>query len=231
MFAKRNTALAQYIKNVFGFRVNNIALYEQAFIHRTAVKSEEQERESNERLEYLGDAVLSAIIAEFLYKKYPVANEGFLTDMRSRLVSREQLNKLGRKIGLDKFIVKNESIHNLSASLYGNTFEALVGAIFIDKGYEKTRKALLNRILGNCIDLNVIEKEDNNYKGKILHYIQKYKLSVEYRTVKETKEETGRKEYLVYLFIDGKFVAEGCDYTIKSAQQHAAMAACEVLEL
>lgn len=231
MFAKRNTALAQYIKNVFGFRVNNIALYEQAFIHRTAVKSEEQERESNERLEYLGDAVLSAIIAEFLYKKYPVANEGFLTDMRSRLASREQLNKLGRKIGLDKFIVKNESIHNLSASLYGNTFEALVGAIFIDKGYEKTRKALLNRILGNCIDLNVIEKEDNNYKGKILHYIQKYKLSVEYRTVKETKEETGRKEYLVYLFIDGKFVAEGCDYTIKSAQQHAAMAACEVLEL
>lgn len=231
MFAKRNTALAQYIKNVFGFRVNNIALYEQAFIHRTAVKSEEQERESNERLEYLGDAVLSAIIAEFLYKKYPVANEGFLTDMRSRLVSREQLNKLGRKIGLDKFIVKNESIHNLSASLYGNTFEALVGAIFIDKGYEKTRKALLNRILGNCIDLNIIEKEDNNYKGKILHYIQKYKLSVEYRTVKETKEETGRKEYLVYLFIDGKFVAEGCDYTIKSAQQHAAMAACEVLEL
>jgi ribonuclease-3 len=231
VFAKRNTALAQYIKNVFGFRVNNIALYEQAFIHRTAVKSEEQERESNERLEYLGDAVLSAIIAEFLYKKYPVANEGFLTDMRSRLVSREQLNKLGRKIGLDKFIVKNESIHNLSASLYGNTFEALVGAIFIDKGYEKTRKALLNRILGNCIDLNVIEKEDNNYKGKILHYIQKYKLSVEYRTVKETKEETGRKEYLVYLFIDGKFVAEGCDYTIKSAQQHAAMAACEVLEL
>ena len=165
MFAKRNTALAQYIKNVFGFRVNNIALYEQAFIHRTAVKSEEQERESNERLEYLGDAVLSAIIAEFLYKKYPVANEGFLTDMRSRLVSREQLNKLGRKIGLDKFIVKNESIHNLSASLYGNTFEALVGAIFIDKGYEKTRKALLNRILGNCIDLNVIEKEDNNYKA------------------------------------------------------------------
>lgn len=231
MLAKRNTALAQYIKNVFGFRVNNIALYEQAFIHRTAVKSEEQERESNERLEYLGDAVLSAIIAEFLYKKYPVANEGFLTDMRSRLVSREQLNKLGRKIGLDKFIVKNESIHNLSASLYGNTFEALVGAIFIDKGYEKTRKALLNRILGNCIDLNVIEKEDNNYKGKILHYIQKYKLSVEYRTVKETKEETSRKEYLVYLFIDGKFVAEGCDYTIKSAQQHAAMAACEVLEL
>lgn len=231
MFAKRNTALAQYIKNVFGFKVNNIALYEQAFIHRTAVKSEEQERESNERLEYLGDAVLSAIIAEFLYKKYPVANEGFLTDMRSRLVSREQLNKLGRKIGLDKFIVKNESIHNLSASLYGNTFEALVGAIFIDKGYEKTRKVLLNRILGNCIDLNVIEKEDNNYKGKILHYIQKYKLSVEYRTVKETKEETGRKEYLVYLFIDGKFVAEGCDYTIKSAQQHAAMAACEVLEL
>jgi ribonuclease-3 len=94
VFAKRNTALAQYIKNVFGFRVNNIALYEQAFIHRTAVKSEEQERESNERLEYLGDAVLSAIIAEFLYKKYPVANEGFLTDMRSRLVSREQLNKL-----------------------------------------------------------------------------------------------------------------------------------------
>jgi ribonuclease-3 len=231
VFAKRNTALAQYIKNVFGFRVNNIALYEQAFIHRTAVKSEEQERESNERLEYLGDAVLSAIIAEFLYKKYPVANEGFLTDMRSRLVSREQLNKLGRKIGLDKFIVKNESIHNLSASLYGNTFEALVGVIFIDKGYEKTRKVLLNRILGNCIDLNVIEKEDNNYKGKILHYIQKYKLSVEYRTVKETKEETGRKEYLVYLFIDGKFVAEGCDYTIKSAQQHAAMAACEVLEL
>ena len=115
----------------------------------------------------------------------------------------------------------------MPSSVSGNTFEAFVGAIFIDKGYNKTKKIVLNRIFDLYVDLDAIEKEDNNYKGKLLQYAQKYKQTLEKKTVKEETVAYGRKEYVVYVFLNDQFIAEGCDHNIKSAQQNAAMAACE----
>ncbi len=226
---KSKSPLYQYIKTLLGYRAKNIEIYEQAFIHHSVVCS--SKGNNNERLEYLGDAILGAIVADFLYRKYPHRTEGFLTEMRSKLVSRDHLNRLSRKIGLDQFLIVQKGFSSLPSSIYGNTFEAFIGAIFLDKGFEKTKQAVIQQIFEVYVNLENIEKEDNNFKGKILHYVQKHHLKVNYNVVKEINIPYQKKEYLVYLFIDDKFVAEGQDFSIKLAEQNAAMVACEKLHL
>ena len=132
MFGRKKDELELYLRRVLGCSISNLAIYKQVFVHRSVVGVDINGiKNSNERLEYLGDAVLGAVVAEFLYKKYPLANEGFLSNMRSRLVSREHLNRLGKKIGLDKFAIVNE--HQVPHSINGDIFEAFVGALFLDK--------------------------------------------------------------------------------------------------
>ncbi len=225
---KSKSPLYKYINNLLGYKARHIEIYEQAFIHHSVTTAKGN---NNERLEYLGDAILGAIVADFLYRKYPSEEEGFLTEMRSKLVSRDHLNRLSRKIGLEKFLIIQKGDSAIPSSIYGNTFEALIGAIFLDKGFEKTKQIVIQRILKAYIDLDAIEKEDNNFKGKILHYVQKNHLKVNYTVVKEINTPYQKKEYLVYLFIDNKFIAEGQDFSIKSAEQNAAMIACEQLHL
>ena len=232
MFKKEQDPLKKYIKNVLKYTPKNMVVYEQALLHRSISGSGlNGVKTNNERLEYLGDAILSAVIADFLYKKYPFANEGFLTNLRSRLVSRTHLSKLSHKMGLDALVKKNEHQANLSRSINGNAFEAFIGAIFLDKGYLFTRNVVVNLILDLYVDLNVIEKEDTNYKGRLLTWAQKRKKQVEYKIAKEITERRAPKQYLVHLFVDGEFISEGCSFSIKSAQQQAAMYACESLEI
>jgi len=231
MFKRKKNPLKEYIKNMLKYTPKDMVVYEQALLHRSISGGGNLSgvKTNNERLEYLGDAILSAIIADFLYKKYPFANEGFLTNLRSRLVSRAHLSKLSHKMGLDAHIKKNEHPANLSHSISGNAFEAFIGAIFLDKGYLFTRKIVINLILDLYVDLNVIEKEDTNYKGRLLTWAQKCKKTVEYKVAKEVKGNHAPKQYVVNLFVDGEFVSEGCSFNIKSAQQQAAMYACESL--
>lgn len=230
MFGRKKDELELYLRRVLGCSISNLAIYKQVFVHRSVVGVDINGiKNSNERLEYLGDAILGAVVAEFLYKKYPLANEGFLSNMRSRLVSREHLNRLGKKIGLDKFAIVNE--HQVPHSINGDIFEAFVGALFLDKGFEKTKKIIINRIFEHYVDIEAIAKEDKNYKGKLITFVQKHRQTLEYKTVKEFKLSEGKREYLVYLFIDNKFVSEGSASSIKAAQQNAAMIACEKLNL
>ncbi len=230
MFGRKKDELELYLRRVLGCSISNLAIYKQVFVHRSVVGVDINGiKNSNERLEYLGDAVLGAVVAEFLYKKYPLANEGFLSNMRSRLVSREHLNRLGKKIGLDKFAIVNE--HQVPHSINGDIFEAFVGALFLDKGFEKAKKMIINRIFEHYVDIEAIAKEDKNYKGKLITFVQKHRQTLEYKTIKEIKLSEGKKEYLVYLFIDDKFVSEGSASSIKAAQQYAAMVACEELNL
>jgi len=207
----------------------DIDLYEQALAHRSIKGTNEKFKTNNERLEYLGDAVLSAVIADFLYKKYPNANEGFLTNLRSKLVNREHLNKLSQKIGLDVFIKKNNTNLSLSRSINGDAFEAFIGAIYLDKGYRFTRNVIINRIVGIYIDIDDMEKKDTNYKGRLLTWSQKSKRTLKYKVAQELKVSNRQKQYIVHLYIDDKYISEGCDFTIKGAEQHAAMYACEEL--
>lgn len=232
MFGKKKNPLRQYIKNILGFTPKRLDLYEQSLLHRSVVGVDSDGvRSDNERLEYLGDAVLSAVVADYLYKKYPLADEGFLTNLRSKLVSRDHLNKLSRKIGLDVYIRKNNSNTSLPRSITGDAFEAFVGAMYLDKGYSFTYKIVIRRIIGMYVDMDTIEKEDTNYKGKLLNWSQKYKKKLQYKVENILYENRRQKQYLVHLYIDDVFVSDGCDYTIKAAEQHAAMCACEEMEL
>ncbi|NLJ81748.1 MAG: ribonuclease III [Bacteroidales bacterium] len=222
-------ALKSYIRNTFGFSPKKLLIYKKALIHKS-IPSENGKNENNERLEFLGDAVLSVIIADFLYKKYPLANEGFLTELRSRVLNGNHLNKLSRKIGLDTLIKTNDRNFKVCESILGNALEAFIGALYMDKGYNFTRKIFIEKIINIHVDIDMLARVNSNYKGKILAWSQKLKHKIEYKIANEIIYNK-RKQYVIQLFVDNEFVAEGCDYNIKGAEQNAAFFACEKLEL
>lgn len=213
--------------NLFGFYPGNITLYKIALCHKSGPHHFfPGQTVNNERLEYLGDAVLSSVIADYLYRRFPHQNEGFLTDIRARIVSRSRLNRLSLKLGIDKLIYGESTNRSTSKSILGDTFEAIIGAIYLDKGYNFTRRIILNRIVGVHLDMLEIEKTDTNFKSRILEYSQREKKSLEFRVVEEIGEGY-RKLYVVEVQINGQPLARGQDYSIKGAEQRAAEHACE----
>ncbi len=224
-------SLADYINNIFGFRPKNIALYKLAFTHKS--RSEENVGNyhlSNERLEYLGDAVLSLSVADFLFRKYPTQSEGFLTKMRSRIVSRASLNQLSQKLGFDEYIryVHDNGKGTSFRYLGGNTFEALMGSIYLDRGYDFTKHIIIDRIINVHIDLEQLMETETNFKSKILEWTQKQKKNLEFRLLEENKKEN-RNIYHVQVFIDGKGYAEAIDYSVKGAEQLASEKTLQML--
>jgi len=217
------------IKNLLGFYPRNIYLYKVALSHKSAPQVWlKGQQVNNERLEYLGDAVLSSIVADYLYKKFPYQNEGFLTEMRARIVSRSRFNKLSLKMGLNKLIFQGSGSFTSSKSIFGDTFEALIGAIYLDRGYKFTRRTVIRRIIDVHLDVDEIERTDTNFKSRILEFAQKEKRTLEFKVIQEIGEGH-RKQYLVGLFIDGESVSRGQDFSIKAAEQIAAEKACEEL--
>jgi len=187
-------------------------------------------RHSNERLEYLGDAVLGSIVADFLFKKFPYKDEGFLTEMRSRIVSRASLNILSRKLGIDDLVQTSQESNNVASSILGDAFEALVGAIYIDKGYKFTRKIIVNQIIACHLDIDAMLNTEINFKSKIIEWSQKERKQVEFVMVDELENGTkNRRLYVVHLLIDGELTGKGHDYSIKKAEQKAAEQAWKLL--
>ena len=215
--------LSRYIKNILGFYPNNITLYQLAFTHKSTISGHTKFKLSNERLEYLGDAVLEIAVADYLFHTYPTQQEGFLTEMRSRIVSRASLNKLSQKLGFDNYIRYNHDNSDNTGfkSLGGNTFEALMGAIYLDKGFEFTKKTIINRIIRIHIDLDQLEQTDVNFKSKLLEWGQKHKHHVDFRLI-NTSKENNRKFFHVQIFIDDEPYADSCDFSIKGAEQLSA---------
>lgn len=169
----KDKVLYSAINNLLGFYPRNIYLYKIALSHKSAPQVWlKGQQVNNERLEYLGDAVLSSIVADYLYKKFPHQHEGFLTEMRSRIVSRNRFNKLSLKMGLNKLIFQGNGNFTSSKSIFGDTFEALIGAIYLDKGYNFARKVVIRRIIDVHLDVDEIEKTDTNFKSRILEYVQ-----------------------------------------------------------
>lgn len=216
-----NDATVKFIKNIMGFSPNNISLYKLAFLHRSAaIEIRKNVKISNERLEFLGDSVLSTIVADFLFKKYPYQDEGFLTEMRSKIVSRRNLNQLSQKLGIDKLIQTGHDNSNVFKSMSGDAFEALIGAIYIDKGYDFAKKIVVQRIIKNHIDIELLEKTEWNYKSKMIDFGQKEKKAISFNVV----EVIGRgyhKQYIVEILIDNIISGRGQDYSIKAAEQIA----------
>jgi ribonuclease III len=215
------------IKNIFGFYPENIFLYKLAFRHKS--QSEvllNGMRVSNERLEFLGDTVLSTVVADHLFRMFPFKDEGFLTEMRSKIVSRAQLNKLSLRLGIDQLIIHTQEKNNVYRSIKGDAFEAIIGAIYLDKGFEFTRKVLINRVIKNNFDLNELIATDVNFKSKLIEWAQKEKRTLEFLVVQEVGAGY-HKQYVVDVLINNEVVGTGRDYSIKGAEQNAAMKAIE----
>jgi ribonuclease-3 len=233
VFGRKNNSLAKFVRNVLGYRTHHIYLYEIAITHcSVAVDSKlSKATANNERMEYLGDAVWNCVIAHYLYMKFPCAGEGFLTALRSRLVCREHLNQISCKMGLDEHVRRlNSSLH--CRSIYGDAMEAIIGAAFLDKGYEFTKTMIINRILNLYVDIDALAKTDTNYKNTIQMWAQRNRHQIDYKVVDfVATERHAHKQFIVNLLIDNEIISEGCDFSIKSAQQQAAMAACEKLGL
>jgi len=221
--------LISYIKNTLGFYPGNIYLYRLAFRHKSvALKISNGVKHSNERLEYLGDAVLGSVVADFLFKKFPYNDEGFLTGMRSKIVSRSSLNKLSYKLGLNKFIQSNGESKTQSKSINGDAFEALIGAIYLDKGYNFTKKIIINRIIKNHFDIEELVKLDVSAKSSLIEWVQKEKFSIEFNIVDEIGEGY-KKLYVVEIVIDNKPICKGQDFSIKGAEKLASEKALTII--
>ena len=219
------------MKNIFGYCPNNISLYRLAFRHKSVAKElSNGVKISNERLEYLGDAILDAVVADLLFKKFPYKDEGFLTEMRSKIVSRSQLNNLSHKLGLNKLIHSSNDSKNICKSMNGDAFEAFIGALYLDKGYQFARKIIIHRIINVHLDLDELETHIVNFKSKLVEWGQKERKSVDFKVVEEIGEGF-KKQFVVTLFIEGKVIESGRDFSIKGAEQLASEKAFKTLKL
>lgn len=214
------------VKNITGFVPKNVTIYHLAFQHSSFHHSVHM---NNERLELLGDAVIDLVIADFLFKKYPYKPEGFLTEMRSKIVSREQLNKVAIKIGLAEMMKIRKGGADLSkSSVLGNALEALVGAIYVDYGYNKAYAFFMQKILKPHVDINDLEVTVVNFKSKIIEWAQKNVKDAKFEMLEE-KDIKGKKQYRMGLLINGDLIAENTDFSKKRAEQKASEIACKVL--
>jgi ribonuclease III len=222
------------LTNLLGFIPGNVKLYKMAFRHRSvAVQLKNGTKNSNERLEFLGDAVLGSVVAEELFKRYPYKDEGFLTEMRSKIVNRANLNQLARKLGLGELIefdTRMVSYPNKQGSLLGDAFEALVGAIYLDRGYNFTKNFLINHIIKPHIDIHTLEKTETNFKSKLIEWCQRHGKDVTFELVANAEGDSS-KLFTIQVSVDGENVGSGRDYNKKNAEKLAAEKACEVLSI
>ncbi len=231
-FSAKDKKLATSIQMLLGSKPLNLSLYRLALT--PAGLGEETDkgfRKSNERLEFLGDAILGAVIAEYLFKKYPYREEGFLTETRSKLVNRETLNEVGIKIGLKKTlqqVIDNRQFVG-NKSLYGDILEAFLGAVYLDRGYAFSKKLILQRILIH-LDLEGMVTTVSNHKSKLIEWSQREGNQVEFQVVQVNSNQR-YKEFIVAIVVNGESIAQGKGETKKKAEQEASKNACEHLQI
>ncbi|WP_232830145.1 ribonuclease III [Lewinella sp. IMCC34191] len=224
--------LVRRLRRLLGFTPAYLNVFKLAFSHKS---SNDQNAKSpyggqnNERLEYLGDAVLGTIVAEYLYKKYPTADEGFLTKMRSKIVKRKSLNNIGYDMGLDELLSTYNNTR-IARSMLGNAVEALVGAVYVEQGYVGTMHFVVQRMLRDYVDIDTLETYDDNYKSQLLEHCQKNGQKVDYEILKRFKQDK-RDRFRVAVTINGQRMAVGEDFNKKSAEQQASRRALKDLGL
>lgn len=226
--SSKTTRLEKQLQNVLGIKPGNYSLYYTALSHRSV---KENADENNERLEFLGDAVLSTVIADYLFKRYPYKGEGFLTEMRSKMVNRQQLNEIALKMGVKKLTLYNKFDNFLKGSqIFGNTLEALVGAVYLDKGYKKTQSWIVRQIILPYVFVEDLEQIDINLKNKLIGWASKNGKKLEFETIQE-KLDGNRRIFTIAVVLDGEVLSQGKGYNKKDASQAAAQSAIEKLGL
>jgi len=230
LFSSNRKEFYLFLKDLIGFYPQNLKLYDLAFLHKSASTIDSCGNfVNNERLEFLGDAILSAIIADFLYNRFPQEDEGFLTKTRSKLVNRAFLTKLTYDMGLNVYIDSNTTKNIDNSHIYGDALEALIGAIYLDKGYNFTRQIIIEKIIKQHFDLQDLENNNTNYKSRIIEWSQREKRTVEFVILNEVGHGYN-KQYVVDVLVDKISLGKGRDYSIKGAEQDAAMKALLQLE-
>jgi len=231
LYISPNRKYVKILKNLLGFVPGNLSLYRMAFRHKSVAQNiKKGVKNSNERLEFLGDAVLGSVVAEVLFKLYPYEDEGFLTELRSKIVSRVNLNALGKKLGFDKLIEYDNRMLNSSrqGSLLGDAFEALIGAVYLDKGYDFTKNFLINHIIKPHIDIHTLEKTETNFKSKLIEWCQRHGRDIIFELVTNQDGES-TKLFTVQANVDGEVMGSGKEFSKKNAEKLAAEKACEAL--
>jgi ribonuclease-3 len=225
LFSPDNQLSAQ-LEHLLGFTPKHLPYFQLALMHRSRV---DELSRNNERLEFLGDAMLGAIVGEYLFKKYPTQPEGYLTELRSRIVRRETLNNVAMRMGLNKLVQYNQQDKGLDRShIFGNAFEALIGAIYLDQGYARTRTFIVRQFLHAYIDIDMMASTDTNYKNQLLNWAQRNHRAIAFENVEE-KREGSRKAFTIGIVLDGELVCTGTGFNKKLAGQVAAKKAMELL--
>lgn len=225
---KKEPYLSLY--RVLGFYPNDISLYKQAFTHRSSsIETEDGKWQNNERLEFLGDAILDAIVADIIYKHYPNRKEGFMTNTRSKIVQRESLNQIALKMELDKMIVSSTRINSHNNYIYGNALEALIGAIYLDQGYRKCFKFVKERIVDRYVPLDKVVRKEVNFKSNLIEWSQKNKLEITFDLIETFTDQDGNPVFQTSVSLQNIPLGVGIGYTKKESQQHAAKMAIKKL--
>ena len=229
LFCKeRESYLCLY--RILGFYPRQLKYYEQALLHKsTAVRSDQGRLLNNERLEFLGDAILDAVVGDIVYRHFEGRREGFLTNTRSKIVQRETLNKLAVEIGLDKLVKTSNRSQSHNSYLYGNAFEAFIGAIYLDRGYECCMQFMEEKILKQYIDLDKMSRKEMNFKSRLIEWCQKNKMQVSFELIDQVMDKDHSPTFSTEVQIEGIPAGNGRGYSKKESQQKAAQMALKVI--
>lgn len=223
---KSEKKLRQSFRLITGFTPNNLALYKQAMRHSSVASTNDRGiKDSYERLEYLGDAILGMIVAEYLFAQYPFEEEGFLTEIRSKIVNRESLNRLAQKIGL-KELVKYNKHSRTHRSVYGDCMEALIGAVYLDHGFQSCKTFVNKKLLGPHYDLDQLTSVITNYKSRLLEWSQKQNKDLRFEIIDEAD-----RRFTSQVFLNDEAMETGFGFSKKKAEQDAARKTYELLNL
>lgn len=207
---------------ILGFMPRDINLYKQALLHKsTSIRSDKGSLLNNERLEFLGDAILDAIVGDIVYTHFTGRREGFLTNTRSKIVQRETLNKLAVQIGLDKLVKYSSRSSSHNSYMHGNAFEAFIGAIYLDQGYDRCKKFLEERIIRPYIDLDQISRKEVNFKSKLIEWGQKNKYEISFELIEQFFDKENNPVFQTEVKIEGVSAGTGSGYSKKESQQNA----------
>ena len=216
---------------ILGFFPRDIKVYQQALLHKSiSMRSEKGRPINNERLEFLGDAILDAIVGDIVYRHFEGRREGFLTNTRSKIVQRETLNKLAVEIGLDKLVKYSTRSSSHNSYMYGNAFEAFIGAIYLDQGYDRCKQFMEEKIFKNYIDLDKMSRKEVNFKSKLIEWSQKSKVEVSFELIEQFLDEDYNPMFHTEIRIEGISAGKGTGYSKKESQQNAAQAALKKIK-
>jgi len=230
-FLSPDRHLTHALRKMLGIVPHNLHNFKLAFQHRSLFPDL---AENNERLEFLGDAVLDLIVTEYLFQRYPLKDEGFITRMRSKIVNRKYLNRLGHLLGIEELMIYNKSSINIKSgyhSLPGNTLEALIGAVYLDIGYEKTRNIVFHRMLKPHTNLNELESTIFDYKSRVIEWSQKNGKSIEFRMLGETTTADNRSKFMMGIYVNDELLAQADGFSKKQAEQRASKIVVGEMEL